>query len=928
MVLFLRFIPDQYFLFLNDQTSGLRMKLYWFSGLLLLFTVTACTLSSLFTDEKISYNEHIRPIFNTKCITCHGGIKQSGKFSLLFREEALAKAKSGKYAIIPGDADNSELVKRLLTDDPELRMPQEHPPLSADEIKLIKTWINQGAEWEDHWAYIRPDRSLQPPDVDDATGIDAFVRDRLSKEGLTPSPEADKATLLRRVSLDLTGLPPTPQQAAAFLADTSPEAYPKLVDQLIQSPQFGERWASLWLDLARYADSKGYEKDLERSIWLYRDWVIKALNRDMPFDEFTVKQLAGDLLPASDPKTADDLLIATAFHRNTMSNDEGGTNDEEFRNMALIDRVSTTWEVWQGTTMACVQCHSHPYDPIRHADFYKFMAYFNNTQDKDLYNEKPKLYTFTPDNELRVNTLMTWIRAQPAAKPYLSHPQQGGLGQQRQALLSALGYRRIEAEDFDSTSRHIELFNNQTTIMQTTEGAFVAYDNVDMTGVTQISYNYTTSFTSFLELHLDKPDGPLLSRLKILPAQEGDPASWGSWKTFRTMTTPIKPTTGLHTIVVVFRKDKEFRSDLVHLDWIELGVAGSPIQRDKALRDSVLQLAQIPAVSTPVIIERPESRKRTAHVFIRGNWLTKGPAVTPALPGFLANQNSGHTNRLDMARWLVSPQNPLTARVMVNRFWEQLFGIGLVETLEDFGTMGAKPSHPELLDWLAVQFQDEYKWSVKKLLRSMVLSETYRQSARTTPELLEKDPRNLLLTRGPRVRLSAEQIRDQALAVSGLLNTERYGPSVRPFNPADRGWEHEKPENRHRRALYTFWQRTNPFPSMVTFDSPQRNVCVSRRVRTNTPLQALTTLNDTVYTEAAQHLAQFMNKSGRTIPDKIAAGYRRIMFRQPAPAKLVLLEKLYTDALPPRRKQSPVPDPNALALVANALLNLDETLTK
>ena len=918
------------------------MKLYWLAGILGALLITATVVRGLFVGEKISYNQHIRPIFNAKCITCHGGIKQSGHFSLLFREDALAKAKSGKYAIVPGHADESELIRRLVTDDPELRMPLEHEPLSTQEIDLIRKWIDQGAEWEDHWAYIPPDRNLTPPSAGDGfakNGIDRFVFSKLQQEGLKPSPEADKATLLRRVSLDLTGLPPTPKQAADFLADSSPNAYEKLVDKLLQSPRFGERWASMWLDLARYADSKGYEKDLERSIWLYRDWVIKAFNQDMPFNQFTVEQLAGDLLPARDAPTAENRLIATAFHRNTMSNDEGGTNDEEFRNMALIDRVSTTWEVWQGTTMACVQCHSHPYDPIRHEEFYKFLAYFNNSQDADLYNEKPKLNTFTPDNKRKAKQLMAWINALPKNLTGNSLPENPAgsglnLAQQRYDLLNRLGYRKIEGEDFDTTSRHIELYDNQTTVMQTTEGAFVAYNDVDLTGVSSVTYRYTTSFSSFIELRLDCPDGQLISRAQVPATQKGDPGAWYKWKTFGTFRAGVQKTTGRHRLFVVFHKDKEFRSDLLHLDWLKLGVDQAPITRSRALRDSLDSLAAIPAVSTPVMLERPASRSRQTQVFIRGNWLTKGPLVHPDIPHAIRRQAAQPMrDRQAMARWLVSRENPLTSRVMVNRFWEQLFGYGLVETLEDFGTMGAKPTHPELLDWLAVRFQDKYRWSVKALLREMVLSATYRQSAVVSPELQEKDPRNLLLARGPRVRLPAEQIRDQALAVSGLLNAKIYGPSVRPFNPTNANWKDEKPENRYRRALYTFWQRTNPYPSMVTFDTPQRNLCVSRRVRTNTPLQALITLNDTVYTQAAHGLAECMNQQGRTIPEKLSAGYQQILFKKPSNEKLVLLQKFYTEAARQnKKKKGSVPgektDMVALSLVANVLLNLDETLTK
>jgi Protein of unknown function (DUF1549)/Planctomycete cytochrome C len=372
------------------------MNYFKLKSALIIIVICTTIFSFLnFKNKKISYNEEIRPIFNKKCIVCHGGVKKLGGFSLLFPEEAYSKAKSGKFAIIPFDAKNSELIKRLKTHDLEARMPKNKEPLTDDEINKIEKWIDQGAKWENHWAYIKPDFNISLPEIGErwaVNGIDNFVFKKLEKENLTPSNEADRTTLLRRLSLDLIGLPPNPQETAAFLKDSSPNAYEKQVDKLLKSSQFGERWASMWLDLARYADSKGYEKDLDRSIWKYRDWVIRAFNNDMPFDQFTVEQLAGDLLPNAPNESLEKLenrLIATAFHRNTMSNDEGGTNDEEFRNMALLDRVATTMEVWQGTTMACVQCHSHPYDPFHHEEFYQLAAFFNNSQDRDLYNDKP-----------------------------------------------------------------------------------------------------------------------------------------------------------------------------------------------------------------------------------------------------------------------------------------------------------------------------------------------------------------------------------------------------------------------------------------------------------------------------------------------------------------------------------------------------------
>jgi hypothetical protein len=909
---------------------------------LLAVGVLACTVGKFWGGEKIGYNDQIRPIFNKNCLACHGGVKKSGGFSLLFQEEALGSTKSGKPALVPGDADASELVKRLTHHDPEFRMPLDAPPLSEGEISLIRKWIDQGAEWEDPWSYRPPDRRLIPPDVGTGwakTGVDRFIAARWAADTLGPAPEADRATLLRRVSLDLTGLPPTPEEAARFFADKSPNAYERAVDRLLASPAFGERWAAMWLDLARYADSKGYEKDLPRSVWKYRDWVIAAFNRDMPFDQFTVEQLAGDLLPTP----TENQLIATAFHRNTMANDEGGTNDEEFRNAALVDRVGTTWEVWQGTTMACVQCHSHPYDPIRHQDFYRFAAYFNNTQDRDIYNEKPKLYTFEPADAQRVDRLTAWLNAKLKTADRAA-PAGRFADAQRRNLVWHLGLRRLEAEDFDSSSRHIELWDNQTTLMQTTDGSYIAYDDVDLTGLTGVTYRYYSGTpSSFIELRLDSLNGPLLSRARTHSTEAKPTDAWFNWKVNFTETfAPMTPVGGRHRLFVAFKKDREYRTDLLHLDRLDFTVEKPIFARyGPAFRDSLLRLRDVSAVSTPILLERPASQRRRTHVFTRGNWLVPGAEVQPGLPAIFAQQTARPPqDRLQMARWLVSRENPLTARVMVNRFWEQLFGYGLVETLEDFGTQGFRSTHPELLDWLAVRFQDEYRWSVKKLLRLVVTSATYRQSAVATKEKLAKDPRNLLLARGPRVRLTAEQLRDQALAVAGLLNPALGGPSVLPPTPTTDAWRKQPPGAHHRRAVYTFWQRTNPYPSMVTFDSPQRNVCLSRRVRTNTPLQALTTLNDTVYVEAARHLAVRM--TGASVREQLAVGYERVMLKKPAPAKLRLLENLYADALRRYRAQpkqaalvlgekkpaNDAPHRAALVLTANAVLNLDEVLTK
>ena len=930
---------------------------------LALVAVSSLLLKILHREERVDFNAQVRPIFNQKCITCHGGVKKNGDFSLLFREEALQPAESGRRAIIPGDADGSELIKRLVDHDPEVRMPLKAEPLSPEEVAVLKRWIDQGAHWADHWAYLPPNRKTQPPTPDTnwaQHGVDGFIYQRLRREGLKPSPRADGATLLRRLSLDLIGLPPTPEERDAFLNDPSPDAYAKQVERLLASPRFGERWASTWLDLARYADSKGYEKDLERSIWKYRDWVIDAFNRDLPFDQFTVEQLAGDLLP----NPTESQRIATAFHRNSMTNDEGGTNNEEFRNAALVDRVSTTWEVWQGTTMACVQCHSHPYDPIRHEDFYKSLAYFNNSEDRDLYNDKPKLATYTAENEQKIRELMDWITVRSGSNH--AAPRGELLDDRKRDLLHSLGYRRLEAEDFDSTSRHIELTGDQKTVMQTADGSYIVFENVDLTDVRRLTYRYTAGTSAFIELRLDSVAGPLVSTARLIPTEESKSGWWG-WEKAGTVSAAVKSTSGKHSLYFVFRKDIDYLSDLFHLDLIEFHQAPGGHAYDKELRNKLIQLDTIPAITTPVMRDRPPGKQRRTFVFERGNWLVPGREVKPGVPAsWPAAPSQAPPNRLGLARWLVSAENPLTARVVVNRFWEQLFGYGIVETMEDFGTQGFKPTHPELLDWLAVQLVHQHRWSTKKLLKQLVMSATYQQSAAARPELIARDPQNRWLARGPRVRLSAEQIRDQALLVSGLLSTKMYGPGVRPPVPDGiGGWKNSLREDRYRRAVYTFWQRTNPYPSLVTFDSPVRNLCTSRRIRTNTPLQALITLNDTVYFEAAQQLAGQMATRGTSVEDQLSYGYQRVMVRNPSPEKLALLGQLYREALGhyqhradtsvatatrnPNRlaagllvsarktgmRRQPVPHPEAptpqlaaLTLVANAMLNLDEFLTK
>lgn len=897
------------------------------------------------TTNSVSYNKDIRPIFNQKCLPCHGGIKQSGGFSLLFEEEAFTITDSGKPAIIRGKANQSELIKRLRHANLELRMPLEKPALTEKEIQLIETWINQGAKWEQHWAYTPPDQAITPPNIADTTwannGIDSFIWQRLALDSLQPNQAMDNASLLRRLSLDLIGLPPSLAEHQAFLANKADNAYEMEVDRLLNSPHFGEKWASMWLDLARYADSKGYEKDLYRSIWKYRDWLIQAFNADMSFQQFTIEQLAGDLLP----NPTESQLIATAFHRNTMANDEGGTDNEEFRNYANIERVGTTFEVWQATTMSCVQCHSHPYDPFKQEEFYSFLSFFNNTADSDIYHEAPNIFTYEGKNKQQVQEIITWIQQQLKPKDKLD--LKGFLHQQKTDLAHHLGYRKIEIETFDDSGGFIELTApHQKTIFQVQDSSWLRFEQVDLTSIEAISYRYATPFGGFIEVHLDSLNGKTISHFSLPLTASVNSSYLNKWKKWRTLKVPIEATTGVHDIYLVFRKDKIADADLLRLDWLSFHEQSPKMEGyNLAFQKKLEQLQAIPATPTPILQELPTEKRRINHLFERGNWLVKGKEVKEAVPSILGNlPKELSPNRLAMAQWLVSPQNPLTARVIVNRLWEQLFGYGIIESLEDFGTQSLPPSHPELLDWLAVQFTHVHHGSIKQLLKQMVLSATYRQENYVSKEKLAKDPRNRLLSRGPRIRLSSEQLRDQILKVSGLLNPTMYGPSVKPPRPEGTNqfrfgdvYELSNAKNQNRRSLYTYVKRTNPFPNQITFDGTDRTTCTGRRIRTNTPLQALALLNDPVYMDAARTLGHYMDTL--TVEhelDRINAGYQKVMLRTPNIDKLQDLFTLYTEAKSHYKKELTLattlvkknaPQEEqlaALTMVAHALLNLDE----
>jgi len=915
-----------YFPLSTEPNLSMKQWLFISAGIVLILTVAWFTSSS-FQQDKISYNQHIRPILNKNCLSCHGGVKKESGFSLLFEEEAKSANESGKLAIVPGDAKHSEMIRRITSNDPDIRMPPEGDPLSEEEINLIKKWISQGAEWETHWALIKPEKQ-QLPEANPANwpqnDIDHFILAGLKENKLKPSPEAESHFLIRRLYLDLTGLPPSPEEVRQITKNFNREKYQEKVDSLLSSPHFGEKWASLWLDLARFADSKGYEKDGFRNIWKFRDYVIKSFNEDKPYDQFTIEQLAGDLLP----NPTEEQLIATAFHRNTMNNDEGGTDDEEFRVAAVIDRVNTTFEVWQGLTMSCVQCHSHPYDPFRHEEYYQLMAFFNNTSDEDVPSEAPNWKDFEPEDEAKIKRIKDWV-----ANHANDNPTQKSKDIE---YFIHLTEPKIHPKYFDSIT---DGTLNDNKYLALDDGGFCRIRDIWLSGMDQLVVNYGGNGKGFFELRMDGVNGPLLTKIEL-------PKTKGGWN-FQTFIVPLKSQEDYHDLYLVYQNPQGQRSG--NLGWLMpiQSLPGKENDGYQQIHTQLLSLLNAKTENTPIMLERPDYFSRTTRVFERGNWLVHGELVAPKVPNSLpAIPEKYPQNRLGLAQWMVSPENPLTARVMVNRVWEQLFGIGLIETAEDFGTQGAPPSHPQLLDHLAWKFMHEHHWSIKSLLREIVSSATYQQSSKSTPDLNRLDPYNRLLARGPRFRLSAEQVRDQALAVSGLLSEKMHGPSVMPPQPegvwqviySGNRWKTDTTEDRYRRGLYTFWRRTSPYPSMTAFDSPSREFCVQRRIRTNTPLQSLVTLNDTVYFEAAQALAAKMNQQP-SLDHKIITGWKKATLKPVDSTKLEYLRKFYLKAkldiekgntstsitgkyLPGNAENA------ALVMTASVILNLDEFLTK
>ncbi len=766
----------------------------------------------------VDYNRDIRPIFSAKCFACHGADPKAIQAGLRLDKSDDAKKllSSGRHAIVPGKSAQSSLFARITTNDNAKKMPPASTQklLNILEIDLIKRWIDQGAIYKDHWAFVAPIRPPVPAVQLKSwvrNPIDNFVLSRLEREGLKPSPPANRVTLLRRVSMDLTGLPPTPAEIDTYITDKSPNAFELAVDRLLASPRYGERMAQSWMDGARYADSNGYQADYERFQWPWRDWVIKAFNQNMPFDQFTVEQIAGDLLP----NATLDQKVATGFNRNHRINTEGGIIAEEWRVETIVDRLETTGAVWMGLTIGCGRCHDHKYDPISQKEFYQIFAYFNNVPESGIGVERP-------------------VNHPPLAK--LEAP-----GDDKKRVLLASAVKAAEGS------------------------------------------------------------------VKELSGGGNSP---------------------------------------------ELEHAKAELAKEKKTLDEFEN-----AIPTVMVMDEM-AKPRDCFVLVRGQYDKHGDKVEAAIPAaFPPLPKGAPNNRLGFAKWMVDPKNPLTARVAVNRFWEKFFGIGIVATSEDFGTRADSPSHPELLDWLATEFV-RLKWDMKAMQKEIVMSATYRQSSKVTPEQIHRDPDNRLLARGPRYRLPAEMIRDQALMASGLLVEKLGGPSVRPYMPEGiwdevnvygnlRNYKHDKGDNLYRRSLYTIWKRTSAPPSLTLFDVPGREMCRVRRSRTNTPLQALSLMNEITYVEAARVLAQkTLEEGGSTVPDRIKYAVRKVLGRSPSAQELNSLvaglnrrlkhfkdhpsdaNELASAGDYPRDNKLDVAELAAYTTTASILFNMDETITK
>ena len=1014
----------------------------------LLFALLGCAVPSPSAsgEEPLDFNSQIRPLLSRYCFKCHGmdDKGRKGELRLDTRTGALAPGKSGESAIVPGKPEASELLRRLHSKDADEVMP---PPaakiqLPQDAAALLERWIREGAAYAPHWAFSAPRPAPLPAVQNTAwvrTPVDRFILARLEKEGLAPSPEASKQTLVRRLYLDLLGLPPSPEEAEAFVRNPAPDAYEQLVDHLLSLPQYGERWARRWLDLARYADTNGYEKDRPRQIWPYRDWVVRALNADLPFDQFSIKQLAGDLLPNATP----DDLVATGFHRNTMTNEEGGIDPLEFRFHSVTDRVGTTGTVWLGLTVACAQCHTHKYDPLLHTEYYQLMAFLNNAEEPDYFVPSAEVEASKQGALAKIAALQAGLAEQfvlPPANPAKPAQETGSPEERRRAFLETRfnGWEREESAKAVQweVARPTELKSNMALLELQPDGSVLASGDITKSDEYTLRFENAPKAATALRLEV-LPDASLpaegpgrtyyegpkgdffLSELQIqtaagsvkvrrateshaksglggatvgaLQTLDGNPAT--GWSTHGAQgkanaavyefEQPTDLSTGLllkmqferHYACPLGRfrislasdaKPAEARGHSAEIEALLAKPASAhSAPETKLLLQRFLETApeteaarkQIENLrnslpkgqSTLVLRERPAHNPRPTHLHHRGEFTQPEQLLGPGVPAFLPPLPAdAKPDRLALARWLFAPEHPLTARVTVNRHWQALFGRGLVRTLEDFGYQGEMPSHPELLDWLALEFRQQ-NWSVKKLHRLLVTSAVYRQSSVVPEPLAARDPQNILLARAPRFRLESEQIRDSALKASGLLSLKMGGPGVYPSqNPAVASegtygkieWKPSAGSERFRRTLYTFVKRTAPFAMTSTFDGPTGESCIARREVSNSPLQALTILNDVIFQEAAQALGKLAAETSGDDAARLALVFERCLTRTPTSeesrALLTFLDRqrqrLATGELN-AEKLAGAPGGTAQThalwtALSRVVLNLDEAITK
>ncbi len=1179
------------------QTQALLSQTIVLAWLLLSFERTLASDPSA-KPTNVNFKTDIRPILSNRCFACHGPDESKVESGLRLNDfdSATSPADSGLRALVPGNVNESELIRRIVSKDESERMPPPHfgAKLSEREAELFKSWVASGAKYSKHWSFDQIQSAHLASSLPDNflpawkySPIDILVLRKLTERSWVPSQEADRGTLLRRLTLDLTGLPPTLEQQSAFKDNSSEQAYEQLVDNLLASPAMGEHWGRKWLDLARYADSAGYADDPPRTIWAYRDWVINSINDGMPFDQFTIEQLAGDLLP----HPTDEQLVATAFHRNTLTNNEGGTNDEEFRNVAVVDRVNTTMAVWMGVTMACAQCHTHKFDPITQSEYFQVFAILNQTMDADKTDESPILKWFTPqqrreqentqkelsqvetalltpDEALKpeqnawaqeLHTPIAWKTSKPeSAKAKSKSPitihDDGKVKVDAIAdsdtytielpipnemtidALSGLQLRSIPDAtlpnggaaigdgnfvltnlaatltfvDSKSTSGRfvridlpgeskilslgeVQVFSNEENI---SKGAKATQSSTDFDGKAEraidgnTSGKYADNSTTHTELSTDpwwevdlgkasaidkivvwnRNDAELASRLsgaritilsedrktlwesaiekpkasqsfEIVPSiqipllaanadfsQEGFAASntidgdaKSGWAVGGSIDQPhqlsvafqsgklkelvaANPLPGAVSLRLTLKFESSYRRALLASFAVSLTAdvrteqsIGLPTNISKilslepdvrsnndqdslhayfvsavatsrrALRDTRDSLRKAisdikPTTTVPILSELPPDKQRKTHIQIRGNYKVQGDLVSPGVPKafhpWTPDNTSGaqpKMDRLEFAKWLMQPDNPLTARVIANRYWETFFGVGIVRTSEEFGSQGDLPSNPELLDHLASELIRN-DWDTKGLIRKIVTSAAYRQRSSVSPKRFDEDPDNVYGSRGPRFRVSAEQVRDMALATAGLLSQRMHGPPTRPPQPAlgltaafgsKTDWDTSKGEDRFRRGLYTLWRRSNPYPSMATFDAPNREVCVLKRDRTNTPLQALVTLNDPAFVEAAQGLARRIvvyDLPNGSLEDRLGRVFELALSRPPMPRETDALSNLYHETRSELANESdranklatepigPLPnnaDPIELATwttICNVILNLDEFL--